>query len=140
MQDIKVLIPSDVLFWKYDFEIQKLYEENQKKITDTNTYHFVRDNTLFYAFFLGENLIGFIYYFVDEEGKLFLNGCCYRKMFPINIVCLQKTFSWFNCDIYAEAQNRASAFCLLKAGFVKNGSGNVYRFYNKNKQGQEVKV
>lgn len=139
MQNIIVLIPSNVLFWKYDFEIKKLYELNQKKITDTNTYQFVRDNTLFYAFFIGEKLIGFIYYFVDEEGKLFLNGCSYRKMYPINITCLKMSLSWFNCDIYAEAQNRASAFCLLKAGFVKNGSGNVYRFFKDNKQGQDVK-
>ena len=47
---IRVLIPANSEFQKYDDELKSLYQENQKKICDTNSYEFVRDNTLFYAF------------------------------------------------------------------------------------------
>ena len=118
---IEVLIPQNLEFKKYEKEIQKLYEENQDKISDTNSFEFIRDNTLFYLFLSDKKVLGAIYYFV-ENGKLFLNGFAKRKSLSKNLYCLLWSTTWFDTDIYAEAQNRASAFCLLKCGFkrVKN--------------------
>ena len=64
-------------------------------------------------------LIGAIYYFIDEEGKLFLNGFAKRKMHELCLECLKMSLKWFKGDVYAEAQNRASALCLLKCGFKR---------------------
>ena len=38
---IQVLIPQNPDFQKYENEIRDLYEENQDKITDTNTFDFI---------------------------------------------------------------------------------------------------
>ena len=118
---IEVLIPQNLEFKKYEKEIQKLYEENQDKISDTNSFEFIRDNTLFYLFLSDKKVLGAIYYFLDKK-KLFLNGFAKRKSLSKNLYCLLWSTTWFDTDIYAEAQNRASAFCLLKCGFkrVKN--------------------
>ena len=35
--------------------------------------------------------------------------------------------TWFNCDIYAEAQNRASTICLLRCGFERD-KDNIFVF------------
>ncbi len=115
---IRALIPTEVDFKLYENQLKILYEHNQEKICDTNSFEFIRDNTLFYAFLFNNKLVGAIYYFV-EDGKLFLNGFSVRKTFLINLECLRVSTTWFNCDIYAEAQNRASALCLLKTGFKR---------------------
>ena len=123
---LRVLIPSDKDFSKYEDQIKDLYEKSQANICDTNSYEFVRDNTLFYVFFLEEKFIGIIYYFLDDN-KLFFNGCSTRKSYPVNVECIKLSSTWFVCNIYAEAQNRASALCLLKAGFKKT-SDNLFIF------------
>ena len=123
---IRVLIPANSEFQKYDDELKSLYQENQKKICDTNSYEFVRDNTLFYAFLENNILFGAIYYFVDD-GKLFLNAFSKRKRQTQNINALSLSMTWFLCDIYAEAQNRASAFTLLRCGF-KRTKGNLFKY------------
>lgn len=115
---IKVYIPVNPEFKKYEEELKKLYENNQNKISDSNSFEFIRDNTLLYMFVNGDSLIGAIYYFLDN-GKLFLNGFAKPKGFDLNLQCLQMSLSWFLCDIYAEAQNRASALCLLRCGFKR---------------------
>ncbi len=116
---IRVLIPSDKEFLRYEKEIRALYQKSQDKICDTNSFEFIRDNTFFYMFINDNKLIGGIYYFIDEEGKLFLNGFAKRKMFEFNLECLRLSTGWFKSDIYAQAQNRASALCLLKCGFKR---------------------
>ena len=123
---IEVLIPTDSEFQKYDDELKSLYQENQKKICDTNSYEFVRDNTLFYAFLENKVLFGAIYYFMEDD-KLFLNAFSKRKCLAPNIKALSLSISWVLCDIYAEAQNRASAFTLLRCGF-KRISDNLFRY------------
>lgn len=128
---IRVLIPKDREFSLYEREIKELYEKFQDKIKDTNSFEFIRDNTFFYTFLDDDKLIGGIYYFVDEEGFLFLNGFAKRKMFKLNLECLKLSLSWFNCNIYAEAQNRASALCLLRCGF-KRKSGKTFMFSGRN--------
>lgn len=115
---IKVLIPNEAGFRKYENQLQVMYEKNQKKITDTNSFEFIRDNTLFYAFISNGKLIGAIYYFM-ENNKLFLNAFAIRKNLKDNLYCLRLSTSWFKSNIYAEAQNRASAFCLLRCGFKR---------------------
>ena len=127
---IRVLIPRDKEFKKYEKWIKDLYYENQDKITDTNSFEFIRDNTFFYLFLSNESPIGAIYYFKDE-GKLFLNGFAIRKNLSQNISSLLTSTSWFSSDIYAEAQNRASAFCLLRCGF-KRVEGNLFCLEKKN--------
>ena len=114
---VKVLIPRDSEFCLYKNECKNLYEKVQDKIHDTNTFEFICTNTFFYMFLDSNKLIGAIYYFVDEEGKLFLNGFANRKMHKLNLECLKMSLDWFNTDIYAQAQNRASALCLLRCGF-----------------------
>lgn len=128
---IRVLIPKEREFSLYEREIKELYEKFQDKIKDTNSFEFIRDNTFFYTFLDDDKLIGGIYYFVDEEGFLFLNGFAKRKMFKLNLECLKLSLSWFNCNIYAEAQNRASALCLLRCGF-KRKSGKTFMFSGRN--------
>lgn len=121
---IRVLIPTDEEFQLYEQELKDLYEENQTKICDPNSFEFIRDNTWFYMFLNRNGLIGGIYYFPDD-GKLFLNGFAKRKLFHTNIKCLSLSTTWFKSDIYAEAQNRASALCLLRCGF-KRVEGNLF--------------
>ena len=116
---IKVIIPSNPEFDKYKPALKDLYEILQIKICDPNNFDFIVNNTLFYAFITDSNeLIGAIYYFMENE-KLFLNGFGGRGHFKEKIECLKTSLTWFNCDIYAEAQNRASALCLFRAGFKR---------------------
>ena len=115
---IRVLIPSDADFRIYENPLKILYEQSQEKICDTNSFEFIRDNTLFYMFLKNAKPIGAIYYFKDN-GNLFLNAFAIRKSFEDNLFCLKWSTTWFSCDIYAEAQNRASALCLLRVGFKR---------------------
>lgn len=115
---IKVLIPTEADFVLYENQLKDLYEKNQEKICDTNNFDFIKNNTLFYMFLMNDKLLGAIYYFMDND-RLFLNGFANRKNFEANLYCLTWSTTWFNCDIYAESQNRASALCLLKCGFKK---------------------
>ena len=129
---INVLIPSDGLFALYEKECRMLYESLQNEICDSNSFDFICKNTFFYMFLNNSKLIGAIYYFVDEDGKLFLNGFAKRKMFKEKLACLKLSTTWFNCDIYATAQNRASALCLLKCGFEKENNNIFKKNYSKN--------
>lgn len=115
---IKVFIPSDSGFKKYEQELKLLYEKNQDKICDTNSFEFIRDNTLFYMFVNDDSLIGAIYYFLDND-MLFLNGFAKPKAHFLNLQCVILSLAWFTCNVYAEAQNRASALCLLRCGFKR---------------------
>ena len=115
---IKVIIPAYPEFKDFEKELKSLYEQNQDKICDTNSFEFIRDNTLLYVFINDNSLIGAIYYFIDN-GMLFLNGFAKRKCHHLNLYCLLLSLTWFRGNIYAEAQNRASALCLLKCGFIR---------------------
>lgn len=121
---LRVLIPNDTEFGMYESKLKKLYEDSQEQICDSNSFEFIRDNTLFYMFLNDNDLVGAIYFFRDED-KLFLNGFAFRKHHFINLSCLRLSLSWFKPDIYAEAQNRASALCLIKCGF-KRVEGNLF--------------
>ena len=61
---IEVLIPLDPEFQKYEAQIKLLYEKNQDKICDPNSFSFVVKNTLFYSFLQNGVYIAFIYYFM----------------------------------------------------------------------------
>lgn len=115
---LKVFIPSDAGFQVYEDPLRLLYKKVQDKICDDNSFEFIRDNTFFYMFVYNNKLVGGIYYYIKDD-KLYLNGFANRKMFEINIECLRLSTTWFSADIYAEAMNRASALCLLKAGFTR---------------------
>ena len=121
---LQVLIPTNPEFQKYEAQLKELYEKNQEKICDTNDFEFIRDNTWFYMFVLNNRLAGAIYYFMDGC-NLFLNGFSVRKIFKVNLLALRLSTTWFRKPIYAEAQNRASALCLLKCGF-KRKEGNLF--------------
>ena len=125
---IRVLIPKDEEFWEYKDECKSLYEKVQGWICDTNTFEFIVNNTFFYLFLNDKNLIGAIYYFVDENNKLYLNGFAKRKMHLLNIECLKMSLNWFKGDIHAVAQNRMSKLCLRRCGFEwVGGKEFVYR-------------
>ena len=115
---ITVLIPTDSEFEKYKAQIKEIYEKCQEKICDPNSFSFIIKHTLFYAFFLDGAFIGAIYYF-KENDKLFLNAFALPKNHRANLECLQLSTTWFKKPIYAEAQNRASALCLLRCGFKR---------------------
>lgn len=116
IEQIDVFIPFQDEFRVYEEELRELYNKNKYFIKDTNAFDFIKDNTLFYSFVNKKKLIGAIYFF-KEKDKLFLNAFSKRKTFNLNIKCLKMSLNWFNCPIYAEAQNRASALCLLRCGF-----------------------
>ena len=126
---IRVLTVKDMEFLNYKEECKNLYETVQDKICDKSSFNFICQNTLLYVFLINSTLIGGIYYFLDDEGKLFLNGFSKRKMYPLTLDCLKMSLKWFKGSIYAEAQNRASALCLLKCGFKKTKK-KTYVFYN----------
>lgn len=115
---ITVLIPTDSEFEKHKAQIKEVYEKYQEKICDPNSFEFVVHNTLFFSFFLDGVFIGAIYYF-KENDKLFLNAFALPKNHRANLECLQLSTTWFKKPIYAEAQNRASALCLLRCGFKR---------------------
>ena len=124
---INVWIPSDFEFEIYKAECKDLYEKLQDKICDDNSFEFIINNTLFYLFETEGKLIGAIYYFLDEKGRLFLNGFANRKMHTLCLECLKMSLNWFKGCIYAEAQNRASALCLLRCGF-KRKEGRLFHY------------
>ena len=115
---IEVFIPLNPEFQKYETQVKELYEKSQERLCDPNPFSFVKDNTLFYIFVKDGVLIGAIYYFMDDD-KLFLNGCASPKHHAENLHCLCLSTSWFKSNIYAEAQNRASALCLIRCGFKR---------------------
>ena len=115
---ITVLIPTDSEFEKHKAQIKEVYEKYQEKICDPNSFEFVIHYTLFFSFFLDGVFIGAIYYF-KENDKLFLNAFALPKNHRANLECLQLSTTWFKKPIYAEAQNRASALCLLRCGFKR---------------------
>ena len=129
---IKVFIPSDIEFFIYKNQLKTLYENSQDKITDKSSFEDICKKTFFYCFVENKEnskpyLLGGIYYFKVGE-KLFINGFATKKHHKQNLECLKCSLSWFDCDIYAEAQNRASAICLLKCGFERLGGKEfVYR-------------
>lgn len=122
---INVWIPYQEVFLKYYKECKELYETLQDKITDTSSFEFIVENTRFYLFETDGNLIGGIYYFLKPDGKLYLNGFAKRKMHTLCLECLKMSLNWFRGRAYAEAQNRASALCLLRCGF-KRVKGNLF--------------
>ena len=126
---INVWIPTQKEFEKYKAECKELYEKSQDKIGDPNSFEFICENTFFFLFANKERLIGAIYYFKNENGDWYLNGFANRKMHSLCIECLTMTLDWFKGRIYAEAQNRASALCLLRCGF-KRVDGKLFRFLN----------
>lgn len=115
---ITVLIPTDSEFEKHKAQIKEVYEKCQEKICDPNSFDFILHCTLFFSFFLDGAFIGAIYYF-KENDKLFLNAFALPKNHLANLECLQLSTTWFKKPIYAEAQNRASALCLLRCGFKR---------------------
>lgn len=121
---LEVFIPSSPEFHIYETPLRILYENVKDKIGDDNSFEFIRDNTFFYMFVFNGNLVGGIYYY-EKNGKLFLNGFANRKMFRINVECLKLSATWFSSNIYAESMNKASAICLLRAGF-KRLDGNLF--------------
>ena len=116
---IRVLIPCDLEFKKYSDKCRKLYENLQEQICDTSSYDFIVNNTFFYLFLNDDKLLGAIYYFTDDSGRLLVNAFAGRKTHKLNIECMKMSLKWFKGSIYAEAQNRASALCLLKCGFER---------------------
>lgn len=125
---IEVFIPSQTEFQKYKGECKALYESVQNQIHDPNDFEFITKNTFFFLFTYNKTLIGSIYYFVDEFGRLMLNAFSKRKMHKLNLECLKMSLTWFKGKIYAEAQNHASALCLLRCGF-KRFNGNTFVYY-----------
>ena len=115
---IRVLIPKDREFYFYKKELKKMYEKNRAKIQDESSFEFIINNTFFYAFLVDKTLLGAIYYFTIDK-KLFVNAFAKRGHFKEKLECLKLSQKWFKTDIYATAQNKASALCLLRCGFCR---------------------
>lgn len=119
MADVHVWIPAQREFYRYSEECRELYESLQDSICDPNSFDFICKNTFFYLFEQGGNLQGAIYYFMEDDGRLFVNAFSKRKNLEVHLNCLKMSLSWFRGRVYAEAQNRASALCLLRCGFKR---------------------
>ena len=63
IEQIDVFIPFQNEFRVYEEELRELYDMNKYFIKDTNSFDFIRDNTLFYSFVNKKKLIGAIYFF-----------------------------------------------------------------------------
>ena len=124
---INVWIPKQKEFKKFSGKCKELYESVQERISDPNSFDFICNNTFFYLFETEGMLIGAAYFFINDDGKLYINGFANRKMHNLCLKCLKMSLTWFKGRIYAEAQNRASALCLLRCGF-KRESGNTFVF------------
>ena len=122
---INVWMPTQKEFGKFSAECKELYKSLQDKITDTSSFEYICDNTFFYLFEQDGNLIGAIYYFLKDDGKLYMNAFAKRKMHNVCMECLKKSLTWFKGRVYAEAQNRASTLCLYRCGF-KRDKGNRF--------------
>lgn len=120
---IKVFIPSDSEF-NYK-ECKKMYKKYQRLVGDDQEFREVVKNTFFYSFFDNDKHIGCIYYYYKND-KLFVNAFANRHTHKTNLICLKKTFDWFNCDIYAQTKHKTAIFCLYKCGFKKIGD-NLYK-------------
>ena len=116
---INVWIPKQKEFQSFKKDCKELYESVQKEITDDSSFEFIINNTLFYLFEINGNLIGGIYYFIGLDGNLYVNGFAKRKIHLLCVECLKKSLTWFKGKVYAVAQNRASALCLLRCGFKR---------------------
>lgn len=127
MADVHVWIPMQRKFYRYSEECRKLYESLQDKICDPNSFDFICKNTFFYLFEKGGILQGAIYYFTEDDGRLFVNAFSKRKNLELHLNCLKMSLEWFRERVYAEAQNRASALCLLRCGF-KRVEGKLFVF------------
>ena len=127
LKTINVWIPKQKEFSLFREDCKNLYEKVKDKITDTNSFEFICDNTFFYMFESDGKLIGAIYYFINDDGNLYLNGFANRKMHDLCLKCLKMSLTWFKGRVYAVAQNRASALCLLKCGF-KRENDNLFVF------------
>lgn len=129
---VNVIIPAQKEFSFFYNECKTLYESVQNKINDDNSFENICKNTFFYLFEKDGKLIGAIYYFKKNDGKLYLNGFANRKMHNLCLECLKKSLTWFKGRVYALAQNRASALCLLKCGF-KREKDNLFVFETKSR-------
>ena len=110
-------------------EVNDIYPPDKKGLKITGRRK-EKNNTPLSPLISGENrLIGGIYYFINEDGDWFLNGFANRKMHSLCVECLKMSLDWFKGSIYAEAQNRASALCLLRCGF-KRVKGKLFKMEN----------
>lgn len=117
---MEVFTPLDKNF-NY-LEAKALYKLNESKVQDISDFDKILQTTLFYSFYTKDNgFVGCLYFYQDNEGKLFVNGFANRKKHLACIAALRRSFNWFNCDIYARTPHRAAAICLLRAGFKKVG-------------------
>ena len=116
--NLEVIIPTNPKFLKYKTKFRDLYNHNKTSIRDPNPFFFICMKTLFFGFLHNGEVLGAVYFF-KENGKLFLNAYSIRKKHYQNLLALNIALTWFIPPIYAEAQNRASAFCLLKCGFER---------------------
>ncbi len=115
---MKILTPLDKDF---DYNTYKKYFLKYKNlINDDNDFESIINDTLFYAFHTDDGAFASCaYYYLKEDGKLYLNAFGARKMHEFNIKALKTMFDWFNCDIYAITPHKTAILCLLRAGFKK---------------------
>lgn len=121
---IVVRIPTDELF-NYT-ECEELYNKYKEELEDDD-FDTVIKKSFFYSFYIWSNNehIGCIYYYYDNEGRLFVNAFANRHHHQINLECFKKSLEWFDCDIYANGLHKTSRLCLRKCGF-ENVKDNLF--------------
>ena len=122
---IRVVTPKDMTF-NYA-ECEDLYNLCKDQIQDGD-FDEVINRTRFYAFYINrtQELLGCIYYY-EIGRKLFVNGFANRHHHLINMECLKESMRWFKRNIYAKANNRMSAICLIRCGFKKEKDLYIHR-------------
>ena len=111
-----ILTPLDSLF---DYqEAKKLWEKYKDKLEDGGDFDKVLENSQFFSFYSDKKLIGCISFY-QNDGKTFVNAFAGRKTHAINLECLKKALTFYNCDIYAKSKEKPAIYCILKCGFKK---------------------
>lgn len=122
---MRVIIPLNK---EFDFEECKImYNFYQPLVKDEASFEEVIRDTLFYSIYDDGKLSLCVYFYDDDNGKLWVNGYGIRKNHLFNKKSFKQVLGWFNCDIWAESYQKPAIYGLLSCGFKKYKDG-IYVF------------
>jgi len=113
---------------QFDFlEVKKLFLSCQNDINDPNTFEYIISNSLFFAFYLDNKLLGCVYFY-PIDNRIFLNAFAIRHSHNLILICFKFILSQFSCPLFAITDKKHAIFTLRKSGFSKL-SDNLFVFY-----------
>ena len=121
---MRVVIPTDKDF---DYEINKhLFNKANKTLKENLTFDNVLKQFQFFSFYDGEEYLGFIYFFYKDD-KLYVATASVPKRYKQTLECFKQALTYYNCDVYAETNQRHVKLAALKVGF-KKVRDNLYKY------------